>query len=496
MSVVNEKSSDVAVVERHEDIAVTQDGSVLEDHVDPAVDKRLRWKLDLIILPLVGTIYFLASMSRSDLANAKSAGMAKDLHLTAHQYSNLATAFLIGYIAFQLPGTIFIRKIRAPFQFAFALVGWGTCVALCAVCKNYSQLFAVRFLIGGFEAFVQGVVFYLSFWYTYDELVLRGAIFFATSSLAGAFNGLIAYGVLIDMNGRNGLKAWQWLYIIEGVLSIGFGFIVLFILPATPESSPKWLFSELEVRAAVLRSRRSHNAVDSKLRWRLLYTPLLEVKFWLLAAMYAGSHYAVASLSNFLPSIIIGFGYSIVKSQLMTVIVYACALVAVLTFGYLADRMRTRGIFVIICSVLGGIGYILLLVLHGSGARLAATCILIMGIFPTIPLILTWTTVNLAGYTKRGASLALVNIVSQLFAISGTQAYHDPPLYRKGNASALGLVAFMGICAVVLSWYLRFLNKKKAAFRDSLTAEELDALRRSQSLDIVGDGHVDFVYGY
>jgi hypothetical protein len=37
---------------------------------------------------------------------------------------------------------------------------------------------------------------------------------------AQAFGGLIEAGVLGDMDGKRGIRAWGWLFIIEGVLTI------------------------------------------------------------------------------------------------------------------------------------------------------------------------------------------------------------------------------------------------------------------------------------
>ena len=48
--------------------------------------------------------------------------MDKELELSAQDYSNAATAFLVGYIIFQLPGTLLLKKIGAPLQFGGALI--------------------------------------------------------------------------------------------------------------------------------------------------------------------------------------------------------------------------------------------------------------------------------------------------------------------------------------------------------------------------------------
>ena len=59
---------------------------------------------------------------RSDLGNAKIAGLSDELKLSPKDYSNAATMFLVGYVVLQLPGTLLIKKIRAPIQFAGAMM--------------------------------------------------------------------------------------------------------------------------------------------------------------------------------------------------------------------------------------------------------------------------------------------------------------------------------------------------------------------------------------
>lgn len=89
--------------------------------------------------------------------------------------------FLVSYVIFQLPGTLLIKKIRAPVQFCGAMltvtwhlsktagkslangsihcVQWGVLTVLTILVKSSGQLIAMRFLIGAAEAFVQGGAF-------------------------------------------------------------------------------------------------------------------------------------------------------------------------------------------------------------------------------------------------------------------------------------------------------------------------------------------------
>lgn len=91
-------------------------------------------------------------------------------------------------------------------------------ISLC-LAKNYATVYGLRVGVGAGEAILQAGPLYLSFWYRRDELATRGAIFFATSAIAGAFNGIIAYAVEKTLQGANGWASWRWLFLIEGVLN-------------------------------------------------------------------------------------------------------------------------------------------------------------------------------------------------------------------------------------------------------------------------------------
>jgi hypothetical protein len=76
-----------------------------EAHVEVTVEEeeRLIRKLDWHLLPLLFLLYSLAVLDRSNLGNAKIAGMAKDIDLTGYRYNWLGTVF---YISCTLPGSM------------------------------------------------------------------------------------------------------------------------------------------------------------------------------------------------------------------------------------------------------------------------------------------------------------------------------------------------------------------------------------------------------
>ena len=69
--------------------------------------------------------------------------------------------------------------------------------------------------------FFPGAIMLMSSWYTRAELGHRIAWFYSGSSLANMFGGLISAGVLSNLEGAHGISGWRWLFIIEGVITVG-----------------------------------------------------------------------------------------------------------------------------------------------------------------------------------------------------------------------------------------------------------------------------------
>lgn len=65
----------------------------------------------------------------------------------------------------------------------------------------------------GTDRLVPGALYYLSAWYTKQELGKRYAALFIGQQLGNGFGGLIAAGVL-TLDGVHGVAGWRWLFIV------------------------------------------------------------------------------------------------------------------------------------------------------------------------------------------------------------------------------------------------------------------------------------------
>jgi len=86
---------------------------------------------------------------------------------------------------FSLPDLV-LKKMRPSRWIPFVVISWGIVQTFMGIVTNYTQLLALRALLGFFECgLFPGLSFYLSSWYPRKELGFRIAIFFSSASLAG-----------------------------------------------------------------------------------------------------------------------------------------------------------------------------------------------------------------------------------------------------------------------------------------------------------------------
>ena len=96
------------------------------------------------------------------MGNARLEGLAKDLHMTGNQYLTSLTLFFIGYVLFEIPCNIILKRTSPKFWLPTMTLMWGTVCTLMGVSQSRAGFFVVRFFLGVTESgLFAGVVFYL-----------------------------------------------------------------------------------------------------------------------------------------------------------------------------------------------------------------------------------------------------------------------------------------------------------------------------------------------
>ncbi|PYI29800.1 MFS general substrate transporter, partial [Aspergillus indologenus CBS 114.80] len=177
-------------------------------------EKALLRKLDYRLLPPLTILYLLSFLDRSNVGNARLEGMGTDLGMSGDQYLTGLTLYFIGYVLFEVPCNIILKKTTPRTWLPTLTLVWGVVATLCGVVQNYAGFLVSRLALGIAESgLFPGVVFYLSMWYKRNEQHYRVALFFSAASLAGAFGGILAWGIA-HMRGVGGYNGWRWIFIL------------------------------------------------------------------------------------------------------------------------------------------------------------------------------------------------------------------------------------------------------------------------------------------
>ncbi|KAL1594694.1 hypothetical protein SLS59_008744 [Nothophoma quercina] len=317
---------------------------------DRSAERAYVRKLDFYLLPFLSLMYFFNSVDRSNLGNAKTDGMDKDLGFKGEQYSLLILLFYIPNGLCDLPLNMLTKKWSGRVMLPGLMVGWGAMALVQCAAKNFAGLLVIRLLLGAFEAgFFAGVVFYLTLFYTRGELGFRIALFFGSALLAGAFSGLISFGVFQIHHAT--ISGWKWLFIIEGAMTVVVALMAFAWLPATPQSA--WFLNEAERAVAerrTLRDLSSSTSHDFNMKecfkewsnWKM-------IPWCIIAFTYP---VAFSTTSNFLPQIVQRLGYSVVRTNLWTVAPNAVGFVVLLCVTYSSDHFRERTFHIVFSLML------------------------------------------------------------------------------------------------------------------------------------------------
>ena len=241
-------------------------------------------------------MYIMNYLDRNNIAAARLAGLQDDpskggLALTSPQYLTALSILFVGYLLMQIPSNLFLNKIGKPALYLpTVMIIWGVISAATAGAQSYGGLIAIRFFLGFVEAaYFPGCLFFLSSWYTRKELGFRTAMLYSGALLSGAFSGLITAGIKHGLDGARGLRAWRWMFIIEGVITIFVAFSAYFVLPNFPRTT-SWL-TEGERQLAVWRLEEDigeDDWVDSSQQtfFQGLKLAVQDIKMWILVSLF------------------------------------------------------------------------------------------------------------------------------------------------------------------------------------------------------------------
>lgn len=296
------------------------------------------------------------------------------------------------------------------------------------------------------------------------------------------------------MDGIGGRPGWAWIFILEGLLTVVIGIVSLWLVHDFPHEAK---FLSPDDRARVIRRLRLDNQASAgheDFHMKYFWQAVKDWKTWLGMVIYMGCDMPLYAFSLFLPTIISGLGIaggSTIKAQLFTVPPYAAAALFTVIIGLVADRTRARGVCNIGVSVLGIIGFGMLIGSSNSAVQYAGTFLGALGIYPCISNTVTWMANNVEGVYKRGVVLGFVIGWGNLNGIVSSNIFFDSPRYYQGHGAILGfMVVFLFGGSLLMTTLLRAENKRRLeGKRDGWASGKSE-----EELHEMGDKRPDFIY--
>lgn len=438
---------------------------------DIAEIKRVRRKIDRRLLPILGALYSIALIDRTNLSAARIAGAGVELRLTAGtNYSIPLLMFFVPYILLEMPSNLLLRKIGAAKQLSFIAFCWGIVMLGQGFVKSWQQLTVTRALVGAFEAgFFPACVWLISTWYVRRESQVRMSAFYLISVGVSGFSNILAYAMsLIRVSDRT-FRGWRWIFILEGLATVVLAVIAYFVIIDFPDKAAEKGFLTIAERDMIL-TRIQRDRGDAKpdaLTWAKAGKYATDIKVWLYGLMFMCTTMPTYAFAYFLPVILRGLGYSVRDAFLLGAAPYVVAMVGAFGTAVIADRYVIRMPLLIAQCMLTIAGLGMLFVRTNRQVQLAGAFLGVWGANANIPFVLNFSQNNVAGQSKKSFTSVIVIMFGGIGGIFASLAFNekDAPLYRKGLYATLACQAFNVLCGVGFTLYFYSANKKIRAGR-------------------------------
>lgn len=278
------------------------------------------------------------------------------------------------------------------------------------------------------------------------------------------------------------LFKWSWIFIVEGIITVAIGVLAIFVMPRSVETTK--CLTEQE-REACLMAMSEHREIDTvahadfekslalytsggpggkeefmipeeeKLERREFFRGLTDIQVWLTGIAYLCICNSLYSFTLFLPTILAGLypDSDQAQIQLLSVPPFVPASVMVIAVAFVADRYRTRIPFILAFMPISMVGYIMLIASVDNHVRYAAVFLVALGLYPSIPCLLSVLPNNLAGHYKKATAVALQLAVANCAGFVASFIYIKEkfgPNYVTSHSVVLA--------SLVLAWILLFAN--------------------------------------
>lgn len=414
--------------------------------VERACSRKVFWR----ILPLLCLGYVIAYLDRINVSFA-ALQMNDDIGLTSVAYGLGAGLFFAGYVIFEVPSNLILRRVGAKLWISRIMISWGVISVSTALIHSEATFYLSRFLLGVAEAgFLPGVILYVNRWFLPRDRARALSVFAASTALAGLVGSPLSMS-LLELNDFGGLRGWQWLFVLEGMPAIVLGVLVLFTLPDTP-AEVKWLTQR---EKSTLQSALDREAGRMTHRGAHLLGRAFAGKVCLLGTVYFCMVLGMYGVALWMPQILRQAlsGTNAPFLGWYNAIPFLAAVAGMLAIGWSSDRCAERKLHVVGALVLASVGCAFAGKATGLVESLLALSLALIGLWSVIGPFWAFAT-SLMDDIAAAVGVALINSIGNAGGFLGPYIMgwfkHSTAGYGAG-LEVLSLILVFGAFSMMLA---------------------------------------------
>ncbi|KAK0224722.1 major facilitator superfamily domain-containing protein [Armillaria nabsnona] len=446
--------------------------------ITPSQNRSIRWKIDLVILPIFLITQTLQFLDKTALNYANLFGFQTDLNLHGNQFNWLGSMYVthfalfnlprilfrvyFGYAIAQYPAQVLIGKYPAQRVLSCAVFIWGLVVVWCT---NFRTAMVNRFFLGIFEAFVSPCLTLMTgWWYTRQELPLRQFIWYSGLGWGGLIGSYVSTGISAISDSHTGPEKWQYIFYILGSVTMAWAIAVFFLLPDSPASA-HFFSPEYRVLAVQRVAGNQLGIKNRKFKKEQILVSATDPKNIILFISVFAAAIPNGVVSNFSSIIIKDMGFSTTKTTVLKSVGDMVQIAALIVGGVITLNVRNSRLMAataanIICVV--SAACMAYLPREHVWQRLASFWLVnCQSVGFSVGLVMVSS--NMGGYTHRTLASATIFTAYCFGNVAGpfVVKQSEAPFYPSATAGLLAGYSIKLACQITLFIYMLGFNKRR-----------------------------------
>lgn len=476
---------------------------------DLSEEQKVVRKTDIHAITFALIAFICLNIDRTNMKTAITGTFFGDVGINNDDYNLGTTINLFCFLAAELPSSVISKRVGPDRFIPLQMTLWSVAVILQSMIRSRTSFLCMRAIVGILEGgFIPVISLWLSYFYTGPELALRLGIFYIANPLVQALTSLMAFAIF-HMENIGNLAGWQWIFILEGSLTLFVGLASFFFMTASPSQTksllcPQGWYNRRQEKIVVNRILRDDPTKGSmnnrqQLSLRDLRSSVMNVDMWPIYLVRVLGDISSSAIGLYQPIILRTAGFSTFETNLLMIPNQLLAIFSLLLIAWLTSRYKRYSIFMLI-TPLWIIPCLVLLKLNPDILLYKWRCFIILFVIAlsgphVTPMSVSWCSHNSGDVGLRTVSTALVNMFSQAGGIIAANVFrgdieHLSSVLQHGVTTLLE-ISLLSMTLILLSnyWYQWKNHQKEKVWNSMVPEEKANYLQKTRDK---GNKRLDF----